>query len=109
LNDSSNQGSSGRGRDGFRRGQSLPARPSEIASHGHARAIPLKQIDVGETDANAEYFIAKRAKTEPMFQRAYYEQSTGFSEELNDGHKFIIYGQKGTGKTAILRHLEFQS
>ena len=90
-----------------RRGREITTKPHEAASS--AAAIPLKAIDVGETDANAEYFIAYRAKVEPMFLRAYYEQGAGLTQELSNGQKFILYGQKGTGKTAILRHLEAQS
>lgn len=83
--------------------------PQSGPNLAHAPALPLKSIDVGEPDANAEYFIAKRAQTAPMFQRAYYEQSAGFTDGLVTGQKFILYGQKGTGKTALLRHLEYQS
>ena len=66
----------------------------------------LRSIDVGETDANAEYFIAKRTSTKPMYVRAYYEADSTFSDDLNAGTKFLLFGQKGTGKTAILRHIE---
>lgn len=71
--------------------------------------LPLKSVDVGETDANAEFFMAQKANRQPMYLRAYYEWNVGFSEELSRGEKFILYGQKGTGKTAILRHLEHAS
>lgn len=68
--------------------------------------LPLKRIDFGETDANAEYFIAKRENLEPMFVRAFYDADSAYSDNLATGRKFILYGQKGTGKTAILRHLD---
>jgi len=44
-----------------------------------------------------------------MYLRAYYEWNASSSEELLNGEKFFIHGQKGTGKTAILRHLENSS
>jgi len=44
-----------------------------------------------------------------MFLRAYYEWNSAASGELIRGRKFLLHGQKGTGKTAILRHLENES
>jgi len=44
-----------------------------------------------------------------MFLRAYYNGNTELSVDLFSGRKFLLYGQKGTGKTAILRHLENES
>ena len=82
---------------------------NQLASASKPTILPFRQIDIGETDANAEYFLAKRAEETPMFLRAYYERDTGFAEELYNGKKFLLYGQKGTGKTAILRHLEYRS
>ncbi|KAA0682410.1 P-loop ATPase, Sll1717 family [Roseomonas genomospecies 6] len=66
----------------------------------------LKEIDFGETDANAEWIISLRSNVEPLYVRAW------SAPEINDygaflkGQKFIITGQKGTGKTAILRYME---
>lgn len=68
--------------------------------------LPFKQIDIGETDANAEYFSAIRSNKEPMFIRAFYDSGSSIERDLLDGNKFILIGQKGTGKTAVLRHLD---
>ena len=53
--------------------------------------------------------MAKKAQRLPMYLRAYYEWNAGFSAELERGEKFLLHGQKGTGKTAVLRHLEHSS
>lgn len=71
-----------------------------------ARTLPLKEIDIGELDANAEYFIAKKLKIRPIFIRAYYDTNFHGAHEFQEGTKFILFGQKGTGKTAILRSME---
>jgi len=84
------------------------ARPSfsQNINNPDSKLLPLKEIDVGEPDANAEYFIAKRANKVPMFVRAFYESGSSYGRDLASGEKFILFGQKGTGKTAILRHLD---
>lgn len=69
----------------------------------------LKFATIGEPDANAEYFLAKREKKTPIFIDAYYDDNSLDLAEFKRGTKFILYGQKGTGKTALLRHLEKES
>lgn len=69
-------------------------------------SLALKSIPVGEPDANAEYFLAKKEKRDPIFIEAYYEGNRAGALELKSGSKFLLFGQKGTGKTAVLRHLE---
>lgn len=69
----------------------------------------LKFAAIGEPDANAEYFLARREKKTPIFIDAYYDNDSLDLGEFKRGTKFILYGQKGTGKTALLRHLEKES
>lgn len=69
-------------------------------------AVEIRNIDIGEPDANAEYYIAQKTKKSPLYLRAFYEWQGGVTNEISEGSKFILFGQKGTGKTAILRHLE---
>lgn len=69
----------------------------------------LKMASIGEPDANAEYFLARREKKNPIFIDAYYDDQSSDMHEFRSGSKFILYGQKGTGKTALLRHLEKSS
>lgn len=69
----------------------------------------LKMAAIGEPDANAEYFLAKKEKKNPIFIDAYYDDQSSDMGEFRSGSKFILYGQKGTGKTALLRHLEKSS
>lgn len=71
-----------------------------------APVIALSKIDIGQPDANAEYFLAQQAKIEPMYLRAFYDWEGIPTENLEGGSKFILYGQKGTGKTALLRYLK---
>lgn len=72
-------------------------------------AKTLKMAAIGEPDANAEYFLARKEKKNPIFIDAYYDDQSSDMSEFNTGSKFILYGQKGTGKTALLRHLEKSS
>ena len=66
----------------------------------------LGQIQIGEPDANAEYFSAKRVNSEPIFLNTFLLSPHLPLEELQTGQKFLIHGQKGTGKTATLRYLQ---
>lgn len=67
--------------------------------------LKLKVINFGEPDANAEYVIASKSKTDPIFISAYTDPPIDDLQRFEQGTKFILHGQKGTGKTAILRSL----
>ncbi|WP_162801159.1 P-loop ATPase, Sll1717 family [Azospirillum brasilense] len=71
--------------------------------------LPLIKISVGEPDANAEYYMAKKVNSKPIFIDAYHNAHFPGIDQFRSGAKFILVGQKGTGKTAILRHLEEDS
>lgn len=68
--------------------------------------LTLGQIQIGEPDANAEYFAALRGKREPLFLNAFLMTPHLPLQELLSGEKFLLHGQKGTGKTATLRYVE---
>lgn len=73
-------------------------------------AIPaFKDIDFGEIDANAEHLMALLRKSVPMFERAFVPPPMQNLDRFKKHEKFLIYGQKGTGKSAVLRHLEAHS
>ena len=80
----------------------------QIAPSSRTNMAALKNIDVGETDANAEYFIALKSNNSPMYVKGFFQYGEYTYDQLKTSAKFILYGQKGTGKTAILRHLESQ-
>ncbi|MFC3324789.1 hypothetical protein [Mesorhizobium cantuariense] len=63
-------------------------------------------IRVGEPDANVEYYNAIRAQRNPIFLDAFFAIPNFPIEQFLSGEKFLIYGQKGTGKTAAIRYLE---
>ncbi|MFG1462215.1 hypothetical protein V5F77_04875 [Xanthobacter sp. DSM 24535] len=69
----------------------------------------LREIDFGETDANAEWIISLRSNIEPLYIRAWSPPEVNNYDAFLNGQKFIVTGQKGTGKTAILRHMERQA
>lgn len=69
----------------------------------------LKYASIGEPDANSEFFIAKMQQKDPIFIDAYYDDASSDLDEFKKGIKFILYGQKGTGKTALLRNIERSS
>jgi hypothetical protein len=66
----------------------------------------LSQISVGEPDANSEFFAALRAKRRPVFLAGFYSPPHFPFAQFQTGEKYLIYGQKGTGKTSILRHIK---
>ncbi|MBF5090524.1 ATPase [Novosphingobium sp. NBM11] len=67
----------------------------------------LKEIRFGEPDANVEYMNSLRSNTSPLYLRAWSRPDIQNYEDFTNGQKFIITGQKGTGKTAILRHMDY--
>jgi hypothetical protein len=71
----------------------------------YAPRVSFRQIDFGEDDANLDYEIALRRNDEPVFIRAFYEHPQIDLAAFGKGIKYLITGQKGTGKTAILRKL----
>ena len=70
--------------------------------------LTLGEIQIGEPDANAEYFSALRGKREPLFLDAFLMTPNLPLEEILSGEKYLLHGQKGTGKTATLRYIENQ-
>jgi hypothetical protein len=68
----------------------------------------LSRIKIGEPDANSEFFSALRTNSTPIFLDCFLSTPHFPSSEFLTGEKYIVYGQKGTGKTSILRHLDRQ-
>lgn len=66
----------------------------------------FEQIDFGEIDANAEHLMAILRQDKPIFQKAFVPPPMQNLDRFKKYEKFLIYGQKGTGKSALLRHLE---
>jgi hypothetical protein len=66
----------------------------------------LGDIDFGVPDANAEYVIATKANSDPIFLRAYVPPPLSDLPGFRQGSRFLLLGLKGTGKTAVLRNLE---
>lgn len=66
----------------------------------------LSKVSVGEPDANSEYFSALRAGRRPIFLDGFYSPPHFPFDEFKNGEKYLVYGQKGTGKTSILRHIQ---
>lgn len=63
-------------------------------------------IQIGEPDANVEFYNAFRQKKKPIFIDSFFTAPNFPLKEFLNGEKFLIYGQKGTGKTAAIRYLE---
>ena len=91
---------------GRRRNRKQDPYPRPKLEASGASVIALKNIDVGEPDANAEFFLAQRSSDDPMYLQAFYDWEGVSNDALISGKKFILFGQKGTGKTAVLRNLE---
>jgi hypothetical protein len=67
---------------------------------------PFSDIRIGEPDANAEYFAGLRAKKQPIFLDCFLAVPNFPLSEFRTGEKYLVHGQKGTGKTSALRYLE---
>jgi hypothetical protein len=70
---------------------------------------PFGKIQIGEPDANSEYFAALRGQYKPLFLNCFFSIPHFPEHEFSSGEKYLIYGQKGTGKTSALRYLESQT
>ena len=62
----------------------------------------IKQIDFGKTDANNE-FIDKGSE---KYLDSFYDYEKYNIPQFIDGKRYYICGNKGTGKTALLKYLE---
>jgi hypothetical protein len=71
-----------------------------------SKPTPFSRIRIGEPDANAEYFAALRGKYSPVFIDCFFDIPDFPRAQFQSGEKYLIYGQKGTGKTAALRYLQ---
>ena len=87
-----------------------PANVAVVPPRTTAAAFPpFSQIRIGEPDANAEYFAGLRGRYRPIFLDCFFTIPNFPTAEFETGEKYLIYGQKGTGKTAALRHLAAQA
>lgn len=66
----------------------------------------FKDFDFGEDDANVEYEISQRTAGTPIFIKAFVDHPHINIPEFESGRRYLILGQKGTGKTAVLRKLQ---
>lgn len=75
-----------------------------------ATYIPkLQDVEFGEIDANVEYYKSIKTETLPTYKKAFVTPPLSYWPEFLNGDRFIVFGQKGTGKTALLRILESES
>lgn len=66
----------------------------------------LSQIEIGEPDANSEFFSSQRENSIPIFLSNFHVTENFPIADFSKGKKYIVYGHKGTGKTAALRYIE---
>lgn len=97
----------GRSRKTFKPQSSPPSTPARLSRPQSKPQTfpPFSQIKIGEPDANAEYFAGLRGKYRPVFLDCFFTIPNFPAAEFDTGEKYLIYGQKGTGKTAALRYL----
>lgn len=77
----------------------------ETRTNATAR-MSFGMIDAGEPDANVESSIARARDTEPLYVEGFFHPPLFDLMSLFQREKFFVLGQKGTGKTAILRNIE---
>lgn len=65
-------------------------------------SIKLKDIFIGNTNGDDE-------ATKKNFSDLYFDGNNNYDQILNDDLKFIISGQKGTGKTILARYIELNN
>lgn len=66
--------------------------------------LTVDQIDFGPTDAR--HIIFARPEDSGLFRKVFLKPSNVDTAKYLDGRKSIIYGIKGAGKSAWLKHLE---
>lgn len=65
-----------------------------------------QDIQIGEPDANSEFFSSLRTSKRAVFLDSFFHTPNLPLAEFESGAKYLVYGQKGTGKTSVLRYLE---
>jgi len=81
--------------------------PRRTRSRHFAPLITFKDLDFGADDANIEWEVSKHAgHGDPIFIKAFFEHPLFEFSEFRSGRRFFVLGQKGTGKTAVLRKIQ---
>lgn len=83
--------------------RSNPRPPKNSPARHHTT---FRDIDFGEDDANIEWELSTHNSKIPVFIKAYYEHPLINFDDLINGRRYFVLGQKGTGKTAILRRAQ---
>ena len=65
-----------------------------------------RHIAIGEPDANSEYFSSLRRRKRAVFLDSFFTMPNLPLSDFEIGAKYLIYGQKGIGKTSVLRYLQ---
>lgn len=78
-----------------------------VSRDGDVLQFPrLRDIRIGQPDANVEYYNALRANEKPIYIDSFFTLPQFPLDAFLSGQTFLIYGQKGTGKTAALRYIQ---
>ncbi len=83
------------------------AQHSELEGTLNVPTLTLGELRLGETDARNEVRTDMLKGTD-FFYRSFLLPRNIEMEALHTGQKFIIYGLKGTGKTALMHYLEIE-
>ncbi len=65
-----------------------------------------RDIQIGEPDANSEFFASLRTRKRAVFLDSFFNIPNLPLSDFESGAKYLIYGQKGIGKTSVLRYLQ---
>ena len=65
-----------------------------------------RDIQIGEPDANSEFFASLRTRKRAVFLDSFFNMPNLPLSDFQSGAKYLIYGQKGIGKTSVLRYLQ---
>ncbi len=84
----------------------VPSRPNKISNRNTPLPASFGNIDFGEEDANLDYEVSIERDSRPVFINAFFSHPSLQLDQLESAHKYIVLGQKGTGKTAVLRKLQ---
>lgn len=70
--------------------------------------VPLRQLRFGNIDARYEV-TSRNPKEVEHFRRSFIQPAGMNVDEFVEGHRFIVHGVKGAGKTSLLRFVQLKT
>ena len=84
----------------------LPIELKQSKEEMAMRYPAYREVQIGEPDANSEFFASLRTRKRAVFLDSFFTMPNLPLSDFETGAKYLIYGQKGIGKTSVLRYLQ---